>query len=217
MVYDEAKKLDSDAGDFLRYVYKVWDDALKNNRLWAGIELIRAQYSLIHLQLPQNLESKKFGDIKGLVLDGLENLEKIIISAAEKYKVFQGLSNAHSFALTNGHLISLDDFLNTKSNLSSGLNWYGPYDKTISELFTNGHGIDIACKIRFTNLTEEKGESSNMALDIIHDELKELGVDPNQYLPDEAKNMQDRCGRYKKNRMDELKQVTRKPSRQTRR
>lgn len=213
-IHDEAMKLKpSEARDFLMFVIDVWKNALQNNRLFEGIELIRAHYRFIQLNLPQNLKLKVFGDIRSLVFEGLEKIEEKIVSAAEKHKVFQGLSNAHSFALTKGHLIQLDEFLDTVSNLSSGLKWYGPYDKIISDLFVHGHNIDVACKIRFITLTEEKGKCSNMALDLIHDELSKLGVDPEKYLPEEAKNMQDRCNRYKKSRMEELKQITRNSSR----
>lgn len=212
-VYHEANRLDSEAGDFLSFAFLTWKDALENNRLREGIECIRSQYYLIQFNLSEDLEIEIFGDVKTLVLGALEKIEEKIVEAAEKFKVYQGLSNAHSYALTKGSLIPFEDFYESTSNLSSGLQWYGPYDKSIRELFNYGHTLKTACNIRFINLTDEEGMSSTDAYNSIDDELEKLGVNPADYLPGDPKNMLDRCNRLKKSRMEELKKITRKDSR----
>lgn len=211
-LYNEAQKIDSAAGDFLVYVFEVWKGALENHRLREGIELIRSQYYSIQFKFPEDIRIEIFGDIKSLVLDTLEIIEEKIVEAAEKHNVYAGLNNAHSYALTKGHLIPFEEFFSTTSNLSSGLEWYGPYDKSIRELFNCGHTLKSASKIKFINLTEKDGKNSTEAYYSIYDELKELGVDPDKPLPPTPKNMLDRCNRYKKRRMEELQVITRKAS-----
>ncbi|MGN8225529.1 hypothetical protein [Gracilimonas sp. BCB1] len=215
MIYEEAHKADSAARDFLTFAYDEWKSALENYRLREGIELIRSQYYFMQCLLPKDLEIEIFGDIKSVVLDGLNIIENKIVEAAEKHKVYEGLNNAHSYALTKGHLIPFEEFRTTASNFSKELRWCGPNNESIRGLINYGHSFKTACKIKFINLTGEKGKGSKEAYYLIYDELKELGIDPDEsgYLPDTPKNMLDRCNRYQKNRMEELKQITRISSR----
>lgn len=210
---EAIQHVDSDARDFLIFASENWEDAIENNRLKEGIGLIRSQYLLIQMHIPEDVEIKIFGNIKTLVFGALDRIENMLIEAAEKNKVYQGMNNAHSFALSHGYLISFDKFVALDENHCSSIKWYGPSNKNIRELFNYGHSLKTACNIRFINFTEEEGESSTDAYNSIDDELEKLGVNPADYLPGDPKNMLDRCNRLKKSRMEELKKITRKDSR----
>ncbi|MBO6584757.1 MAG: hypothetical protein JJ953_01495 [Gracilimonas sp.] len=215
IIKNEAMKTNTDAGDFLKFVHITLDEALRSNSLREGIELIRIHYSFICMCLPNDLVIEDFEDINTLVFDGLKIIEEKLVEAAEKYKVFQGLSNAHSYALIKGHLITFEEYRAKASNLSSGLKWSVQQDKTLRDLVNYGHTLKTACKIKFINLIGEKDKGAKEAYYVIYDELKELGIDPDEscYLPDSPKNMVDRSNRFQKKRMEELKQIARKPSR----
>jgi hypothetical protein len=210
---EAIEQVESDARDFLIFASETWKDALESTRLKEGIGLIRAQYLLLQMHHTEDLEIKIFGNIKTLVFGALDRIENMLIEAAEKNKVYQGMNNAHSFALTHGYLISFDDYMELDENRCSSIKWYGTSNKNIRELFNYGHKLKTACNIRFINLTDEEGMSSTDAHNLIHEELEELGVNPSKCLSGDGKNMTDRCNRYKKSRMKELKQITRNTSR----
>lgn len=210
---EAIQHVDSDARDFLIFASETWKDALESTRLKEGIGLIRAQYLLLQMHLPEDVEIKIFGNIKTLVFGALDRIENMLIEAAEKNKVYQGMNNAHSFALTHGYLISFDKFMELDENHYSTLKWYGPSKKNIRELFNYGHNLKTACNIRFISLTEEENMSSKDAHSAIDIELEELGVKSADYLSGDDKNMRDRCNRFKEGRREELKQITRNNSR----
>lgn len=206
---DRIDKEKADAKSYLMWVQNTWHDAFNNCYLANGIELIRMQTHMINLVMTQ-IEAPFFGNIQNLVLGSLNKVEHKIISAAKKYRTYEGLSNAHSFALENGHLIPHDEFLNKVNMIEDTRSWYGPKNKTLHELITYGFNLDLAIKIRFANLVDLKGKTSGEAYDIIYKELEEMGFKAEEELPKEPKNLIDQTNRYKKKRIKELKKINRK-------
>lgn len=204
---DESKKLNSEYSEILIGTQNDWYNALQNVRLREGIELIRLRLSMLSMVMDEQQQNTSFHEVFDLILGSLKIIEEKIVVIAEKYLVFKGLSNAHSYALRKGKLIPFETFTKTVSNLRSGLNWCGPDQMTVNELFTYGHSLDKATKIRFTALMVVEGMSSSEAYQITRHEVIEMGIKPEEYLPDEAKNMLNRSVRYKNKRMRELREV----------
>jgi hypothetical protein len=192
---------------FLTCIYNTWLNAINNRHINEGIELIRMQTLMVENSLLKQYKVPIFGNILTLVLGSISRIEQKIISAAKKYRTFQGLSNAHSYALEEGRLIPLDDYLKNVQQIDKALSWYGPRHKGVNELFTYGHSLDVSKKIRFANLIDSKGKSSSEAYDIISIELTEMGLEAEKEMPNEPKNLIDQTNRYKRKRIKELRKL----------
>lgn len=203
---DKLKDLEPEEAAFLKLIYDIWDETVNVNELRKGIELIR------HLCFKHNRSSTSL-DLENIVLTRLNKIEKQVIETGIKYKTYHGLSNAYDFSLKNGSLSPVDEVLDLYLKSSNKVSWYGPVNKTISELIDYGHSIDCATKIRFHSLVNEKEYSTYRAFDMLDQELSEMGLKPDDFLPSDAKNMSDRVNRYIKNRMDELSLIARISSR----
>ena len=149
-----------------------------------------------------------------LIITRAIEIERNIMKLAHLYSTFLGLSKAIRYAQVNGRLIEADEYLETGAYPDIDIDWLPPIYRSLKNLLIYGHLVDTAVKIRFLTLNNNERYNHRECYDIIKQELKELGFNPEEILPEEAKSLSDRARRYSKARLGNLQQVTRNDSRQ---
>lgn len=152
-----------------------------------------------------NPKSQNAGDKENILFiinESLATLKNQIQYLGMLYGQYWGIDSAIRCAYEMGEVIECDEYLTQNKIEDHTLEKL--MDKGMSELIALGHLVDPATKLRFLSLINNENLSQQEAYELVIEELNDLGYEPFNYLPDEAKTLADRARRYRDKRFEEL-------------
>ncbi|MDR8394450.1 hypothetical protein NC796_25110 [Aliifodinibius sp. S!AR15-10] len=181
--------LDAWKSEYERYNYNLLTEITRKAMVFVDTKRVKVE--------------KPWGNLDRYIRGSLKLLEQRIKKLASYYAMYWGMDKAITCVIDKGRLMKCDKFI-TDYLTEDELTNEKLKDKPIRSLLTRGHLVDPATKLRFLSLANNEKYTQREAYGRIVDELREIGFDPTEFLPDEPKMLGDRARRFRDKRRKEL-------------